>query len=197
MFDIQVPQPFQDFVLADYNDGKTRILLFATQKSRQELESCGHIYCDGTFKCAPKPFLQIYSIHGEVENIVKPLAYALLPNKKKSTYKILFQLLKTTIPKMQVNVFTSDFEEAAVRSVTATFPNAQIKGCYFHFKKAIKKKSRDLGLDKNSIHRKHVALCTVLPHLPLEDLDEAWLYTMSECPQGESISRFNDYIVTQ
>lgn len=47
---------------------------------------------------------------------------------------------------MQVNIFTSDFEEAAVRSFTAVFPNAQIKGRYFHKKKKPKKETQNLQM---------------------------------------------------
>lgn len=155
------------------------------------------MYCDGTFKCTPKPFRQIYSIHGEIDGIVKPLAYALLVDKKKSTYKKLFQLLKTTIPDLHVDIFTSDFEEAAVRGIMSVFPDVTVKGCYFHYRQALKRKSKALELNKNSVFRKHVALCAVLPHLPVEDLEDAWLYIMSECPQDDIVTKFNDYMVNQ
>lgn len=191
-------QSFQDFTLADYNDGKTRILLFATEKSKEELGRCHRLFCDGTFKSVPKPFMQMYSIHGEIEGVVKPLAYALLCNKKKKqTYKLLFQLLKRRVPNLKIDFFKSDFEEAAVRGFLSVFPNAHVSGCYFHFKQALQRKSRELGLSKNGIYRKHVALCTLLPHLPIENLDDAWLYIMSFSPQTDIVTKFNDYIVTQ
>lgn len=183
--------------MADFNDGKNRILLFATTRSKEELATTRHLYCDGTFKSAPKPFLQIYSIHGDIDGTVKPLAYAMLLNKKMSTYKLLFQLLKSTIPGMSIDFFTSDFEEAAVRGILSVFPKVAVKGCYFHFKKALQKRGKELGLNENSIFRKHVALCTVLPYLPPDDLDDAWLYIMSESPQDNKVTAFNDYMVTQ
>ncbi|XP_026730338.1 uncharacterized protein LOC113495674 [Trichoplusia ni] len=195
--DVQVPNSFCNFILADYNDGKRRILLFATQKSKDELGRCRHLYCDGTFKSVPKPFKQLYSIHGDIDGVVKPLVYALLCDKKKSTYKLLFQLLKTTVPNTQVDFFKSDFEEAAMSGFLAVFPNAVVSGCFFHYKQALRRKSRDLGLSKNSIFRKHVALCTLLPHLPITDLDEAWLYIMSQSPQDKNVTKFNDYMVAQ
>lgn len=186
-----------DFLLADFYDGKNRILIFATDKSKEELARTRHIYCDGTFKSAPKPFMQIYSIHGDIDGVVKPLAYAMLLNKKMATYKRVFQLLKASIPNMSIDVFTSDFEEAAVRAILSVFPNVAVKGCYFHYKRALKKKQKDLGLSGVSFYRKHVALCSVLPYFPPEDLDEAWLYVMSECPNDRKLVHFNDYMVSQ
>jgi hypothetical protein len=98
---------------------------------------------------------------------------------------------------MSVDFFTSDFEEAAVRGILSVFPNVAVKGCYFHFKKALMKKGKELGLNEISMYRKHVALCTVLPHLPPNDLDDAWLYIMSESPQDKNVTKFNDYMITQ
>lgn len=192
-----MPKKYLNSLLADYYDGRTRIILFATKKSKAELAQVRHFYCDGTFKCAPKPFLQIYSFHGKIDSVVKPLAYALLPDKKKTTYLILFRLLKSTVPDIDIKMFTSDFEEAAVRAIQIVFPEVEVKGCYFHFKQALKKKGKTLGLQKGRILRKHVALCTILPHLPPEALDDAWLYIMSESPQHEQVTKFNDYMTKQ
>lgn len=184
-------------MLADFYDGKNRILLFATARNKEELSRTRHLYCDGTFKSAPKPFLQVYSIHGDIDGIVKPLAYAMLLNKEQSTYTILFNLLKSAIPGgMFLDYFSSDFEEAAVRAVLSVFPKITIIGCYFHYKKALKKRGKELGLE-SSIQRKHVALCTVLPYLPPEHLVEAWLYIMSDSPSAENVTKFNDYMITQ
>lgn len=37
----------------------------------------------------------------------------------------------------------------------------------------------------------------MLPYLPPNDLDDAWLYIMSESPQDSNITKFNDYMITQ
>ncbi|KAF9421547.1 hypothetical protein HW555_002480 [Spodoptera exigua] len=89
-------------------------------------------------------------------------------------------------------------EIAAVMStLEEKFPEASIKGCFYHFNRAIWKKAEQLNLSKNKITRKHVALLTVLAHLPPEAVTDGYLYIMEDSPTDEAVTKFNDYFVKQ
>lgn len=93
-----------------------------------------------------KPFIQLFTIHGDLgstasSNNILPLVYALLPNKKEKTYLRLFEMLKCRLPNWCPDQFRLHFETAIIHSIAAVYPNANIKGCYFHFAQALKKKA--------------------------------------------------------
>jgi hypothetical protein len=90
-------------LFADYQHRKQRILICADDKLKKNMGTCKHFYMDGTFKICPKSFYQLYTIHAEIGsnqdylNII-PIIYALLPDKKITTYELLFELIKSYIP---------------------------------------------------------------------------------------------------
>lgn len=98
---VQVPPAFEDFLLGDYNDGKNnRILLFSSKEARELLKDRKIFLGDGTFKSCPKPFKQLYVLFGDQgssdeENNVVPVVYALMPNKLKKSYYIMFEIIKS------------------------------------------------------------------------------------------------------
>jgi hypothetical protein len=74
-------------------------LVFYTPLAKKEIKGKhGRFYGDGTFRCVPSPFNQLYTIHldlgSTIETVnVKPMIYALLPNKSERTYIRLFEIL--------------------------------------------------------------------------------------------------------
>jgi len=83
---LQIPSSYttttsnQPFLLADTQEAE-RILIFTTKENIQELSEARILHADGTFKCAPLLFTQLYTIHGVVQNKMLPLVFTLLPNK--------------------------------------------------------------------------------------------------------------------
>jgi len=63
---------------------------------------------------------------------VLPSVYILLPNKKENTYKRMFQALKTIEPDISPKTIMVDFEKGAMNAITFEFPEAKLKGCFFH-----------------------------------------------------------------
>jgi hypothetical protein len=64
------------------------------------IEEC---FADATFASCPAPFYQLYIIHGEIGSSIThtrtvPLIYALMPDKKQTTYSIMFELIKRQLP---------------------------------------------------------------------------------------------------
>jgi len=106
------------FLLDDTKDDQDRILIFANDKGKSVLKTCKQFFIDGTFKCCPKLFKQIYSAHADLrttktEISVVPVAFALLPDKKEKKYAHVYEVLKNTAGWNPTYV-VSDFEIAGV-----------------------------------------------------------------------------------
>jgi hypothetical protein len=198
--DVVVPKIYQKLLLADYTGQKKRVIVFASEEMKKYLKLCKHFYIDGSFKICIKTFYQLCTIHANVGsnedyvNVV-PVAYALLPDKKTSTYKLLFELIKSQIPKWEPAVMTMDFDISSIQAVKHFFPGVKIVGCFYHFKKSLWRKAKELGVDTTQPGKDHVQLCVALSHLPLDIVDEGWLYIMEESPISAEITNFNDYFV--
>ena len=138
----------RDFLLA--NDGDEKILVFGTEEYLKKLSQADVLFMDGTFYTAPSMFCQLYTIHGLWHGQMIPLVYVLLPNKTRETYTRMFRLLQDALIARNIiwspNSFQIDFELAVIRAIEMLFPNAQIRGCLFHFCQSIWRKVQELGL---------------------------------------------------
>lgn len=198
--DIQIPEMYNNFILADYSFEQNRIIIFASDAAKTMLGKVKNVLSDGTFKICPKPFMQLYTIHGDIgstetsSNVV-PLVYALLMNKRQNTYELLLHLIKSQIPDWCPETFKMDFEIAAMKAVENVFPNCKVNGCYFHFKKCLYKKAKYLKIEKCKLYKTHVALLCALSLLPHHLISDGYLYIVEDSPNINSIVKFNDYFV--
>ncbi|RNA32248.1 hypothetical protein BpHYR1_049995 [Brachionus plicatilis] len=108
-----------------------RILIITTEDNLRLLEKHRVYFYDGTFDISPVLFTQLYTIHVIVKNKDLALVYAMLPNKKQTTYSKFFRTIKSLINKdpKSVNV---DFEKAVFNALSSVFLGVHIYGCYFH-----------------------------------------------------------------
>ena len=60
-------------------------------------------FADGTFKVVPNQLFQLYTIHCEKDGFVIPSIYALLKNKRETTYDRLFKKLIQIEPGLSPN----------------------------------------------------------------------------------------------
>ena len=71
-------------------DDLERILVFASEDGLRDLKSFKVWAGDGTFKCSPIIYYQLYTLHTQNKDISAPRLFALLPNKIEATYKRFF-----------------------------------------------------------------------------------------------------------
>jgi hypothetical protein len=198
--EIEIPPNYQSFLIADYKDKNTRILVFGPEWAIKLMGRAKYFFIDGTFRICPEPFLQLVTIHCDLEstmdytNIV-PLVYALLPNKKKDTYMILLDLLKTRIRDWEPLCVMIDFEISLRQAIQSFFHDVTIKGCYYHFINALWKKAKQLKLLKNNDKRRIVALAAALPLLPKEKINVGWEYIQSQMIPELSMEQFQKYFL--
>lgn len=133
------------------NDGRDdRIVGFATDASLAILCDSRDVYMDGTFRVVPKLFLKLYSVHAFYEGKMMPLLYFLLPSKSTETYTRMFNLLKQYVEPRGLRFyprnFHIDFEDAVLLAIDDIFPASEVKGCLFHFCRAVWRKVQSVGL---------------------------------------------------
>ncbi|CAD5126447.1 DgyrCDS14576 [Dimorphilus gyrociliatus] len=192
-----------DFLQMDIQMENDRILIFSTTK-QIELLSKGKIwFMDGTFKCVKDPFYQLFSIHGfikkngEIKQI--PMAFAFMGSKRKTAYKKLFKAIQDLTNGHSPKKVVVDFEKAIWKALSFTYPEANIKGCVFHWTQAIYRKIQELGLCKMYKEKKAeyriMKKLMALPFLP-SDLIEPTFKTIKEISPIEMKSLL-EYIETQ
>ncbi|KAL0882614.1 hypothetical protein ABMA27_001051 [Loxostege sticticalis] len=200
--EVTVPLKFKSFLIADFNDNNTRILIFGTENSRNHMKTLKHFFGDGTFKSCCFPFYQLYTIHGDHgstndQTHIVPLLYVLMSDKTQKSYNIVFSMIKSIIPMWEPQTFRCDFEKATINAIQEIFPQVTVKGCFFHYKKAIWKKGRELNLTKSIILKRQIELAAVLPLLPENLIMEGWFYVASQSPDTENSDRFRQYVISQ
>lgn len=197
--EIELPEKFKQFLLADYMHVGNRIIVFCIKEAREIIPQIQDFLSDGTFKSCPKPFNQIYTMHGNFkstqnETNIIPLIYAFMTRRDAKSYEILFSLIKSEIPDWKPKKYKTDFEKAAMKSIKSVFPSVQVKGCYTHLKKNIWDKSRALNLTSDIEKIREVALTAVLPLLPECEVNNGWLYITRKWTTDSDIKKFRKYV---
>ncbi|KAL8586094.1 hypothetical protein ACOMHN_065438 [Nucella lapillus] len=83
-------------------------------------------------------------------------------------------------------IIQTDFEQAVLQACRIVFPQSSLRGCFFHFSQSIWRKVQNLGLttayrDDPEV-RDIVRLLAVLPIVPEDRLDEAWISIHAAAP---------------
>ena len=93
-----------------------RHLIFATDKQLELLKTLKKWFADGTFKCTPFPFVQLFSIHGFIEkNGFKKqvsLLYVIMSRRTAEDYSAVFDHILQLIGHPEAIEFVADFEKA-------------------------------------------------------------------------------------
>lgn len=198
--DVHIPEVLAKKFLVCDDGGSDKILIFCTKIVRRVIRAnpAGRYLGDGTFKCAPKPFYQIFSLHldlGSNENTTNicPMIYGLLPNKTEETYVRFFQLVKDILG-LKMGSFKCDYENAIINAV---FPDVSINACFFHFQKAVKKKAKDLKLYDSREGRNITRMTACLPLLPGNYIRSCWESILEDASQTRELKAFTTYFEGQ
>lgn len=179
------------FLQFDHGDGDSRTLIFYTIQSLQHLCQSPQLFCDGTFKSAPKLFYQLFSLHGTVNGYTFPLVYCITTKKCQATYREIFTHLKQHSTALGFHLtpqrITCDFELATINAIKEVFPETSIGGCLFHFSQAIYRHAvNKCGLkvpyDENPEVKEAVSYLFAMPFIPIPDLIEAFNMLYADLP---------------
>jgi hypothetical protein len=176
----------EQFLQADDGDIDKR-LLFSTTENLLHLCAAETIYCDGTFYTAPPMFDQIL--------LVMSCFRWYSPYFPKET------LLHTTDSSHYSRILPADTTSTFLPqelAATYTFPTAELQGCLFHYAKAIWRKTQECGLqtDYKDVPdvTKLVRRAACLPLLPLNKVEDFWLYTLENAPPRDDCIKLTDYV---
>ena len=93
----------------------------------------------------------------------------------------------------------ADFEIAAIQAIHAEFPNAEGKGCFYHYSQAIWRKTHNLRLavlyKEYPQVQQWIRRTAGLALLPADQVQNAWLEVMGATPVVPRAEDFNDYLV--
>lgn len=183
--EVEVPLQFRTMLVADYINEKTKILIFCNVETLCLLPNIKEYFVDSTFKSTPRPFYQLLSIHGDIGSTsetchVVPIFYALMSDKKESSYHAIFDILNTKYVEWKPLKIHMDFEIATSNAIKNIFPDIIVSKCYYHYNKCIWKKCDSLHI-KSKLYRRIVGLCAVLPLLPIDNIPEGWNYIEQRC----------------
>lgn len=197
--DVEVPDVLANkFLLC--SDGDTeKILIFCSPTARKFINFFGSdmYFGDGTFKSAPPPFAQLYTINMDLNSTdtvthVIPVIFALLPNKKYETYMRMFDLLKNKLS-LTMNVFKTDYEAAVIKAIKTVYPQITVSGCYYHMSKAVWRNAKRLNCIKTKDDRRMVRLAANLPLLPAKFIIPCWQNILDISPTTVSCQKFKKY----
>ena len=110
-----------------------------------------------------------------------------LPNKQCTTYMRMFELLKEMEPNLKPSSIVFDFEQAAHSAMKDTFPDVQIKGCFFHLSQNMHKHLASSGF--TNLYNTElefvlkVKMIIAIAFVPLNKIDEYVDALVTKLPQ--------------
>ncbi|CAI6357035.1 unnamed protein product [Macrosiphum euphorbiae] len=113
----------------------------AVNKYREELATVTLVGIDGTFKTVPRvpaDLKCLLTIQVVFKSVSFPMVYALLGSMTEEVYAALFDIVRNILPlNYQRICFITDYEKALMSAVQQSFPESQLRCCWFHFTQSI------------------------------------------------------------
>lgn len=192
-----IPEKFRELTLHDSGENDPdRILAFGDKGLLGQIDS-GTIFGDGTFDKAPNLFYQLYTWHAQVGNSFPPCVYFLLQKKNEATYKRMFQIMLMLIPSLAPDIILLDFEMAAINAARNAFPQAEVKGCYFHLCQSILRKIGNVGLkitfEKDLEKKLMLKSLAALAFIRIKDVKNVFTELAATFPEEESYNSVLTY----
>lgn len=157
-------------------DDAERILIFSSDENLDLLVRHRQWLADGTFKCSPSVFYQLFTLHVHISGSVLPVLYALLPNKTKQTYqRMLMEFSK--LRQFNPETILTDFEQAMLNAFRSIFPGASQSGCFYHFSQCIYRKVQEHGLQNDYIQEDFsifIRMMAAIAFVPVDDVVAAF-----------------------
>ena len=94
----------------------------------------------------------------------------------------------------------ADFEKASTQAFVHHFPDAEIKGCWFHFRQAINRNAIRYGLKQHYCkleYKKFINCLGALALLPLDKIQEAFALIKSFMPNDTKCNQLYRYFERQ
>ena len=201
----------ENFLSADIKVGNRRHLVFYNDQLLDLLKAAKEWYVDGTLKSVGALFVQLWSIHVFIlyGDLVKqvPVLYSLMSGKSTEDYKVILEHISQSNA-LKIQSVVMDFENATWNAFRDIFPEADRKGCHFHWTQALWRKVQALGLavayNTNAQVHKFIHRLMCLPLLPPGHMHTSkptfasiLAFDTAQTPMSPVLRQFLDYIQTQ
>lgn len=167
------PGNVEKYLLADSFDAEC-ILMFGREHNGTWQSEMKEVFMDGAFLLAPPLFNQIFVVLSRRGGFVFPVLMCLLPNKTGAIYEKLFCMIHDIWPQFNPESICVDFELAIHNAVRTEWPEAELKGCFFHLVQNMKKHLATANLlgryNTNSEFALHARMLSSVAFLPEEDV---------------------------
>ena len=151
------------------------------------LRDASNWFADGTFKVVPIQFFQLYTIHCEKDGYTIPCIYALLKDKRETTYNKLFNQLIELEPGLNPSNIMVDFEKVTLNALEGNFI-AVISGCFFHLAQNVFRQIQSNGLTARYLEDEEFSIqMKMLPSLafvPEHDVIDSFTMLMADFPES-------------
>ena len=195
--EMAIPQQYlttstgEPFVILDHTmeaPQTGKVWMFASDFTLHILKSSDEWYLDGTFQIVKETlFSQLYVVVCKAprSSLRIPCVFALLPDKTKATYSIIFNKLKE-LGVAGPKVAHLDYEMAVYSTIKKVFPATDLVGCDVHWKRNLRDNLREVGLLKHSNTEQDVQTWTrmlwCLSYVPVNDVVEVFDYIVTKTP---------------
>ena len=183
-------------------DSESRVIAFATQRQLQLPAESNQWLMDGNFAMSPTQFAQLFVIQVALSESAVPCVFALLQDKRQTTYETLFQAIidKCTNLGYQPDPISVmvDFEIGLRQALSSVLgDHIHIQGCFYHLSQATWRKIQELGLTdtyKNSDEFKQFCgMLDGLAFLPVRDVAARMEYIQTlDAPNSEELVTYFD-----
>ncbi|XP_055706098.1 uncharacterized protein LOC129803513 [Phlebotomus papatasi] len=156
----------------DLEEGSCVIFMHA--KTLQAVGKVEEMHVDASVDCIARPRGHLLTIHAVQGHKGVPILYAILTTKSQSTFAAVFAFLRENYPSQVVpSIILTNFDAAMHFALLYTFPEANLKGSWFHYTDAVVGRLKHLRLQRE-ITKGHGAcalkMLLVLPFLPADHM---------------------------
>lgn len=118
-----------------------------------------------------------------------------MTRKTADCYSALFKFIEKKLFKLRPTEMMTDFEEGMRLAIRKYWPNVILRGCWFHYCRAIMRKSKNLGMKKfmrNSKKSKAIRKALMnLPLLPAEKIRRGFDFIVQYARKRRLFKRFS------
>lgn len=101
-----------------------------------------------------------------------------MTRKTSECYKAVFQYIERNILKPEPSIAMTDYEDGLRKAIKERWPNVDLRGCWWHHKRAVHRKCISFGMAKlfnrNAEAKIIKRMLTNIPLLPIESIREGF-----------------------
>ena len=176
-----MPKPRLGETFLIHDSGKNyscRFLIFGSTTAVSDMVKSRHFAVDGTFRCSPSMFCQLFTLHIMENNACMPRIFGLLSNKTGETYVWFFITLKAKFPSFKHKSAMLEFERAVMNALRKVYFKIVLTGRLFHLAQSLCRKITELGFKKqyetDETFNKGIQNFRSLTFLPENDVIDAF-----------------------